>query len=95
MLVLMALTFAQAFDMDFDLGKFVTMFYYVEVMSYGNSLLNPILYFLTSAKFRRAGLLLSKCQRVESGNSYASSKCQGKEVSGSVYVSEKTQDTRL
>ena len=58
MSVIIALTGAQAFNLYLDIGQFVTMLHFVEVMSYGNSLLNPILYFLTSADFRNAALEL-------------------------------------
>ena len=65
MWVILEITGARAFNIELDEGQFETMYYYVEVMSYGNSLLNPVLYFLTSADFRKAGLLLFKCKAQE------------------------------
>ena len=65
MCVFLVITGAQVFNIELDLSQFGTMFYYVEAMSYGNSLLNPILYFLTSADFRKAGLLMFKCKPIE------------------------------
>ena len=73
MCVFLTITGAQAFDIELDLGQFVSMYYYVEVMSYGNSLLNPILYFLTSADFRKAGLLMFKCKSSETADTPAES----------------------
>ena len=61
MCVLVAIEFALTFDIELDMGQFVSLSYYVEVMSYGNSVFNPILYFITSTDFRKAGRLLFKC----------------------------------
>ena len=66
MCVIIAMNFADCFDVPLDMGQFVTMMYYVEVMSYGNSLLNPILYFLTSNDFRKAAMMmLFRCRSQE------------------------------
>jgi hypothetical protein len=71
--VLITLSFAESFNIPLDIGQFVTMFYYVEVMSYGNSLLNPFLYFCTSTEFRKAGrTLLFKCKASDVTNEQSS-----------------------
>ena len=60
MCVILVMTGAETLDIHLDASQFVDMLYYTEVMAYGNSLLNPILYFLLSTDFRKAGLLLFK-----------------------------------
>jgi hypothetical protein len=75
------ISFALTFNIPMDMDQFVTVFYYAESMAYGNSLLNPMLYFLTSPDFRKAGRLLIKC------------KVSGAERSSS--MSTVTQDTRM
>ena len=84
MCVILEITGARAFDIDLDEGKFASMYYYVEVMSYGNSLLNPVLYFLTSADFRKAGLLLFKCKAQEKQEKQEKSVVSGKTESSQI-----------
>lgn len=77
MCVIMAITFAHAFNISLDISQFVTMLYYVEIMSYGNSLLNPILYFLTSRDFSKAGLTIFKCKLHDESNNSKMQSNQG------------------
>ena len=69
MCVILAMIGAEALNMYLDASQFVDMLYYTEAMAYGNSLLNPILYFLLSRDFRKAGLLLFKCKSQETNES--------------------------
>ena len=69
MCVILAMIGAEALNIYLDASQFVDMLYYTEVMVYGNSLLNPILYFLLSSDFRKAGLLLFKCKSQQSNES--------------------------
>ena len=52
--VLKAVSWALLLGIDLHLSNYVMMFYFVEVLSYANSLVNPCIYFLSSRSFQRA-----------------------------------------
>ena len=52
--VLLAVNWALLLGIDLHLSNYVMMFYFVEVLSYANSLINPVIYFLSSRSFQRA-----------------------------------------
>jgi hypothetical protein len=59
--ILLAIHGAATFGLELDVGQFVQAFYYVEITAYGNSLVNPVLYFLLSPDFRKAARLVVGC----------------------------------
>ena len=52
--ILIAVNMAVLLNIELDLSNFVMMFYFVEVLSYANSLINPVIYFLSSRSFQKA-----------------------------------------
>ena len=60
--VLMAVSWALLLGIDLHLSNYVMMFYFVEVLSYANSLVNPCIYFLSSRSFQRAARIMFHLQ---------------------------------
>ena len=56
--VLIAVSLSLILEIDLDFSNFVTMFYFVEVLAYVNSLVNPCIYFLSSRSFQRAARIM-------------------------------------
>ena len=72
--VLIAVSLSLVLEIDLDFSNYVTLFYFVEVLSYANSLVNPCIYFLSSRSFQKAGRKMfhmaeSSVQAQEAGGS--------------------------
>ena len=55
-------TIFKLLGIELDLKQYYMMVFILKVLTYLNSLLNPILYFITSHDFRKAGYKLCKCR---------------------------------
>ena len=60
--ILLIRTFAMLLDIGLDMRQYFIMLFFFEPLKYLNSLCNPILYFITSHDFRKAGNKLCKCK---------------------------------
>ena len=56
--VLFAVSLSLILEIDLDFSNFVTMFYFVEILAYVNSLVNPCIYFLSSRSFQKAARIM-------------------------------------
>ena len=93
--VLLLVNWSILLGIDLDLSNYVMMFYFVEILSYANSLVNPAIYFLGSRSFQRAARKMFGMK--DSVGSVAS---QVKETSNTVYVTKeivnkKNEATRM
>ena len=60
--LLLLRTAAKLFDIKINMGQYFIMIIVFELLAYCNSLFNPILYFITSRDFRKAGNELCSCK---------------------------------
>ena len=61
MSILLIRIFSKLLDIELDLRQYFMMLFILKVLTYLNSLFNPILYFITSHDFGKAGYKLCKC----------------------------------
>ena len=85
--ILIAVSWALLLGIDLQFQNYILMLYFVEVLSYVNSLVNPCIYFLSSRSFQRAARTMFHLKET------SSSDLHGTETSSASGAARNSQDT--